>query len=151
MRGAMILSVILESPRPFPQFIVIGGQHTAFPTRGHDLVLAKGEGSSIAEASYRPPLVSCTMRLSTIFDDPEPMLASQLDDRIHVAWPTRQVNGNDRFGTWRQHFPDVVRSKRLTDRIYVREHRPCSPHDGTAGRCDERAAGDDHLVARSNL
>src|SRR5882762_10741872 len=102
MCGAMVLSVILETPRPFPKFIVIGGQHTAFPTRGHDLVLAKRESSGIAEASYRPTLVSCTMRLSTIFDDLEPILASQLDDRIHVAGPTRQVNGNDHLRTWRQ-------------------------------------------------
>src|SRR6266853_562085 len=150
MRGAMVLSVILEAPRPFPQFIVISGQHTSFAAGRHDLVLAKGEGSSIAEASNRSPLISCTVRLSTIFDDSETMFASQLDDRVHVARPTRKVDRNDRFCTRRQYFPDTVCSKCLTDRIYVRKDRLGTPYDGTTGRCHERAAWDDHLVARSN-
>src|SRR6266851_1262060 len=150
MCGAMVLSVILETPRPFPKIIVIGGQHTAFPAGGHDFVLAKGEGSGITEASNRPVLISCTVRLSTIFDDPETMFASQLDDWIHVTRPSRQVDRNDRFRTWCQHFPDSTCGERLTDRIYVREYRLCSSHDGTAGRCDESAAGDDYLIACSN-
>src|SRR5438270_2098812 len=106
MRGVMVLSVILETPRPLPKFVVIGCQHTAFPAGGHDLVLAKRKGSSIAEASNGPPLVRGAMGLSAIFDDLEPMFASQLYDWIHVTRPARQVHRDDRFRTWCQYFPD---------------------------------------------
>src|SRR5579859_741096 len=96
----IVFSMILETPRPLPQLLIIGGQHTAFPASGHNFVLAKGEGGNIAETSNRSPLISCPMRLSTIFDDFEPMFMSQLDDWIHIAGPTRQVNHNDRFSVW---------------------------------------------------
>src|SRR5260370_36828580 len=136
----MFVSLFCKTLTLCPQFNVMIVKLPASPASGHNLVLAKREGSSIAEASNRSPLISCTVRLSTIFDDSETMFASQLDDRVHVARPTRQVDRNDRLCTRRQYFPDTVCSKCLTDRIYVREHRLCTPHDGTTGRCAERAA-----------
>ena len=54
------------------------------------------------------------------------------------------------FRIGRQHFADSICCKRLADRIYVREHWPCTPADGAGGGGDESAAGNNHLVPSSD-
>jgi hypothetical protein len=75
MSSVIRLTVVFETPCPFPQLAVICGEHAALSAGGQDFVLAKGESSNIAQASDRSPLVRRTMRLSAIFDYLEAMFA----------------------------------------------------------------------------
>src|SRR5690606_90567 len=68
MHRIVALAVILVRPGGAPKILVGGGQKAAFAGRGHDLVLAEGEGRHIAEAADWPAVVRRTVRLRAVLD-----------------------------------------------------------------------------------
>src|SRR5690606_8728267 len=102
------LAVVLVRPHARPQLAVIGGYHAAFPTGGHDLVLAERPAAHVPDGADRPALVASPMGLGAVLDHMQTALAGQLHDRVHIAGPAGQVNTDDRPGTLGQHRPHRI-------------------------------------------
>src|SRR5712664_3675511 len=81
------LAVILIAPDLLPDGFLIGRHHAAFPSSGHDLVLAEGKGPHIAKGADRLPFVSGSVTLRAILDHLQALLAGQCNDRVHIARP----------------------------------------------------------------
>src|SRR5690606_7744833 len=71
--GCPALAVVLPGPHGRPERAIVRGDHAAFAAGGHDLVLAEGPGTNVADRADRAALVSSTVRLGAVFDDPEVM------------------------------------------------------------------------------
>ena len=141
------LAVVLEGPGPLPQGAVTGGQHPPFPAGGHDLVLAKREGRGIAEGTDRPPLVAGAVGLGAVLDDLQTVLPAQLQQRVDVAGPAGEVDGDDRLRPRGDQRTDRFGAQVLAHRIDIGDDRGGAAHDDAARRGDEGAGGGDHLVA----
>src|SRR5690606_42145205 len=79
------LAVVLVRPHAGPQLAVIGGYHAAFPTGGHDLVLAERPAAHITNGADRPTLATCSMGPGSILDHMQPMLTGQRHDRVQIG------------------------------------------------------------------
>src|SRR5688572_1659415 len=97
------LPMVLVRPHPRPEDGIVRGDHTAFPARGHDLVLAKGPRTNLPERPDRAPCKASAMRLSTILNHGQPVLIGQRHDGGHVARPSRKMHADDPSGPRRQH------------------------------------------------
>jgi len=142
--------MVLELPRLAPKSLVIGCQHTAFATGGHDLVLAEREGRNITQRPDRPSFVGCPMTLCTIFNDLEIILTGQIKNRVHVARPASQMNTDNCFGTGSYASSDSISCNVLADRIHICQHRDSASHDDATGRGDECTTGCDDLIPGTN-
>ena len=117
------LAMILVSPHVGPQLAIIGGDHAAFAARGHDLVLAERPGGDMTDGADRTAFVMSSMSLGAIFDHLQVMLSRQIHDRIHVTWPSSQMNTNEGFGTGRQHCTNGFSSEVLRVKVDICKYR----------------------------
>src|SRR5438477_9616303 len=69
------LAVVLIAPGLLPDGFLIGRDHAAFPSSGHDLVLTEGKGTYVAKRAYGSPFVSGSVTLRTILDHLQSPLA----------------------------------------------------------------------------
>src|SRR3954452_807418 len=100
--SVVTLTVVLERPSLLPQRLVIGHHQPTFAGGSHDLVLAERKCVEVPHGADLACLIRRAVRLSAIFYHFEGMLASQFEDRIHVARPTRKMNCDDRLCTRRK-------------------------------------------------
>src|SRR5580704_18584011 len=107
--GFIALSVILESPGARPEVSVIRGQHSTFAPSGQNLVLAKRKHIYIAHRSNRMPFVNGSKRLRAIFNHFQSIFARTLEDRVHIAWPAREMHRDDGACTRAENSPDRLR------------------------------------------
>lgn len=145
------LAMVLESPGAFIEGAVAGGQHPPLPAGGHDLVLAEGKGRGIAEGPDRLPLVACTVGLGAVLDDLDPVFGRQFQQRVHVAGPAGEMDGDDRLRAGGDQGTDRLGAQVLTHRIDIGDNRRRSAHDNAARRGDKGAGGGDHLVAGADV
>src|SRR5690606_6684861 len=117
------LAVILDRPHLRPQLAVIGGHHPPFTAGSHDLVLAERPCTYVTNRADRAPFVARAMCLGAVFDNLEAMLVYQRHNRVHVAWPAREMYTDHRPGTWGQHSADGFGCYVLRLTIHLSKHR----------------------------
>jgi len=81
----VVFAMVLIGPHSSPKISGVCGDHTAFACGRHDLVLAERECSDISQRSNRSALVSCPLRLSTVFNQEQAELLCQSADFIHLT------------------------------------------------------------------
>src|SRR5271154_4243446 len=89
------LAMIFECPGARPEIRVVGCQHASLAAGGHDFVLTEREGIDMTHRPHGTPLVTGAMRLRAVFDDLQLMLASKLEDWVHIARPSCEVDRDD--------------------------------------------------------
>jgi hypothetical protein len=88
--------MIPEGCCALPHFRRTGGKHSALTECASDLVLAKRKCGNVAKRAHRPSSVRCALSLRAILNNKEVSLPSELQDRIHLAWMSGEMNYNNR-------------------------------------------------------
>lgn len=141
------LAVVFVRPHLLPQGFIIGRDHAAFAARGHDLVLAEGPGTDVADRTDRAPAVLRAMRLRAVFNDVQPMFLSLGHDAIHLARPAGQMNGDDGLGARRQHRCNGFRRNILCVAVHISKDRCGAGVDDGGHRCQKGARCNNHFIA----
>lgn len=150
VNGVPAFAVVLVTPRLLPQGIVVGGDEAAFTRRRHDLVLTEREGIDMPDRTDGSAFVERAVSLGTIFNHRDAMLVRELHQRVHVARPTGEMDGDDRLGLRRYDGTNGLNGEILAVTIKVGDDRPGTSRDRTTGGSDERATGADNIVAGTN-
>ena len=144
------LAVILITPSLFPDGPLIGRDHAAFPSSVHDLILAEGKGTYIAQRAYGSPFISGSVTLSTILNHLQSVLACQCNDRVHITRPASQMHRDDGLGPCCQQRSDGFGSNVLAVRIDIGDNRFCTTNYHTTCRGNKRSARHDNFVTWAN-
>src|SRR5690606_38994242 len=96
-----IVTVVSEGTT-FPcQLLIVGHDHSSFPSSGEMFALTKAETADIAESSCPLALVDTSMGLGTIFDDIKTMISGEFEQWIHVGNDSIEVHDNYGSGSGR--------------------------------------------------
>jgi len=83
---------------------VAGRDCAAVAVAAHHLGGVEAEAGDVAERSGRAAFVQGAVRMRGVFDHPQPVGASQLEQRVHVDGLAVEVDGKQRPGAWRDAF-----------------------------------------------
>src|SRR5215471_606131 len=102
-QSSVVLPVVLKAPCRFEDSRVVGGDHSSFAARGHDLVLAERKRGSIAKGTHLTAFVGRSMSLRAILNYLKTTIACEAQDGIHVARPSIEMDSDDCSRTRRKH------------------------------------------------
>ena len=77
------------------------------------------------------PLERVPPHLRAVLDYEEVIRMRQLENRIHVGGPSREVDNDDGLGARRDRPADRIGCHALAVAFHVREHGFCTSHDAT--------------------
>ena len=146
--GVPIFAVIFVAPSSAPKIFAIRDEHASFAAGRDDLVLAKRERPHVSDRTDRLTFVGRSVSLSAILDHEQTAIVSEVHDRVHVARPAGDMDRDDRLRLGCECRFNRLGRKISADRIDVGEDRSSTSRPNGAGRRNERARRNDHVVTR---
>ena len=144
-------AMILKAPHGTPKGFIIGSDHAPLTTCGHDLVLAKTPSTHMTNATDATPLVLRSVSLRAILNHFQTMLIRQSHDRIHIAWPSSQVDANDSLRSGRQYLCDGRSRNIATVQFHICKHWRSSSIDNTGNTGNKSTRRNYNLVTWPNV
>src|SRR5579862_6656232 len=148
--GVVTLSMIFESPCTRPELSVIRRHHAPFATGSHDFVLAERESTCVPHGAHRASSIGSPLRLRAIFNNLQPVFACEFENRIHIAWPPREVHNDNGPRPLTEDLPDSSRRNVLRIFVDVSHNGNGSAHKDATRRRNEGTAGHNHLISRTD-
>src|ERR1700681_4507280 len=126
VHSRVTFAVISQAPGARPNVWVVGNQHAALATGGHDLVLAERKSCRISQRANWPAFVSRALRLRTILDHPQIAFFRERENSIHFARPAGQMDNDNRPGPRCHDALNGFGCDVLTLRVYISADRACA-------------------------